>query len=98
MIIGNKEKEVLIKNFSKLKTILGLSFKNMIPQFISEQIIDFDEQSEITVDDLLKKIMKHLKDGDTNHFYSMLNIMKVCGKESDEELATAMEKSVSLKQ
>ena len=95
---GIKEQEVFIVNYSKLTAILRLSFKNMIPHFISKRIIDFDEKSKITAEDLLDKIMTHLKDGDTNPFYTMLNIMKVHGNASDEELATAVEKSLSLKQ
>ena len=69
----------------------------MIPHFISKRIIDFDEKSKITAEDLLDKIMEHLKDGDTNHFYAMLDIMKVHGNASDEELATTMKENLSLK-
>ena len=70
----------------------------MVPHFISKRIIDFDEKSKITTEDLLDKIMTHLKDGDTNHFYALLDIMKVHGNVTDEELANAMEENLSLKQ
>lgn len=98
MFIGIKEQEVLINNYSKIVAILNLSFKNMIPHFISKRLINFDEQSKITVADLLKKILAQLKDGDTSPFYDMLNIMKVHGNASDEQLATTMEENLSLKQ
>ena len=67
----------------------------MKPHFISERIIDFDEKSKITVEDLLDKIMAHLEDGDTRHFYTMLSIMKAHGKVGDGDLATAVEERLS---
>ena len=98
LTIGINEQEIFIDNYSKLTTVLKLSFKNLVPYFISKRIIDFDQKSKITTEDLLEKIMKHLKDGDTNHFYALLDIMKVHGNVADEELANAMEESLSLKQ
>ena len=98
MFIGIKEQDVFINNYSKIVAVLKLSFKNMIPHFISKRIIDFDEKSNVTAEDFLDKIMAHLKVGDTNPFYTMLSIMKVHGNASDEELAAAMEETLSLKQ
>ena len=94
-IIGIKEKDVFLDNYSKFIAVLKLSFNNMKPHFISKHIIDFNEKSKITVEDLLDKIMAHLEDGNTHHFYSMLSIMKTHGKVADGELATAVEESLS---
>ena len=98
VFIGIKEQEVFIDNYSKIVDVLKLSFKNMKPHFISERIIDLDEKSKITAEDLLDKIRTHIKDGNTDPFYTMLNIMKFRGNASDKELADAVEESLSLKQ
>ena len=97
MFTGIKENEVFVDNYSKLTAILKLSFKNMMPHFITERIISPEENSA-KVEDLLEKIAIYLKDGCTKHFYTMLKIMKEYGNSSDEELAIAMEKNLSLKQ
>lgn len=94
-IIGIKEKDVLIDNYSKFIAVLKLSFNNMKPHFISKHIIDFNEKSKITVEDLLDKIIAHLDDGDTRYFYTMLSIMKAYGKVGDRELATVVEERLS---
>ena len=94
MFTGIKENEVLIDNYSKLTTLLKLSLKKLIPHFITEKIINPEENS-IKVEDLLDKIRTQLKNGYTERFYAMLKIMKNCGLSSDEELAKDMEKSLS---
>ena len=96
MVTGIEEYEVFIDNYSKLTRILGLSFKNMIPDFITERIISFDEKKSIKVEDFLERIEIYLKDGHTKHFYTLLKIMKDHGKSSDEELAVAMEEKLSI--
>lgn len=96
LITAMKEEEVIIDEYSKLTAVLKPSFKNMIPHFISKRIINFDEKSTITVEDLLDKVMNCLKHGDTKHFYAMLDIMKNHGNFSVEELANDMEKRLSL--
>ena len=87
---------MFVDNYSKLTVILKLSFKTMMPFFITERIIS-PEENNATVEDFLKKIAICLKDGCTKHFYAMLKIMKEHGNSPDEELAIAMEKSLSLK-
>ena len=95
MVTGSKEYEVFLDNYSKLTDILKLSFKDFIPRFITERMIGIEEES-IGVKDFLKKIAACLKDGHTEHFYALLEIMKHHGKSSDEELAVAMEEKLSL--
>ena len=95
MVTGIKEYEVFLDNYSKLTDILKLSFKNMIPHFITERMISIEEKS-IQVEDFLTKVATRLKDGDTEHFYALLKIMKHRGISSDEELAVAMEEKLSL--
>ena len=68
----------------------------MIPYFISEQIISLDEKSIEVEDFLSEKIATCLKDGHTEHFYTLLKIMKSRGNSSDEELAVAMEEKLSI--
>ena len=98
MVTGIKEYEVLIDNYSSLTIFLKLSFKDLVPHFISERIISLEEAS-IEVKDFLEKIATCLKDGHTDHFYALLKIMKYHGKSSDEEeLAVCMEEKLSLKQ
>ena len=87
---------MFIDNYSKLTTILKLSFKNMIPHFIEERIISPEERS-IKVEEFLERIATCLKTGRTEHFYALLRIMKHYGNSSDEELANAMEENLSLK-
>ena len=94
-IIGIKEKDVLIDTYSKFIAVLKPSFNNMKPHFISKRIIDLNEKSKITVEDLLDKIMAHLEDGDTHHFYTMLSIMKAHGNLDNGDLATDVEERLS---
>ena len=98
VFIGIKEQDVFIDNYSKIVDVLKLSFKNMKPHFISERIIDIEEKSKITAEDLLDKIMTHIKDGNTDPFYTMLNIIKSHGNAFGEELAAVVKESLSLKQ
>ena len=95
-VIGSKEYEVFIDNYSKLTTILKLSFNNMIPHFVTERIISPDERS-IKVEDFLGKITTCLEGGRTENFHALLRIMKHYGNWSDEELASAMVENLSLK-
>ena len=95
MVTGIKEQMVCIDNYSKLTTVLRPGFDNMKHHFISKRIIGIDEQSKVTVEYLLEKIMTSLKDGHTEKFYAMLDIMKGYGNSTDEELAMAIEKNLS---
>ena len=96
MITGIKKYEVFIDYYSKLRDILKPGFKNMVPYFITERVINPEECKSIQVEDVLAKIATHLKDGDNGHLYSLLKIMKHYGKLPDEELALEMEKKLSL--
>ena len=91
--IGTQEEEkVFINNYSNLVAVLKPGFKNMIPHFVSKQIINPDETS---LENLLKKIATCLKEGDAKHFYNMLHIMKYHGNLSVKELADRIENELS---
>ena len=58
---GTKEYDVFIDNYSKFSDILKPGFKNMIPYFITERMINPEESKFIQVEDVLAKIAMHLR-------------------------------------
>ena len=93
--------EVFTNHYGKLQNILPV--KNLTGRFISERIIDFDEEEIIqkTVGQsqaatiVLKKIADSLRAGQTGCFDKLLNIMKDYGGLSCEELANQMRGELS---
>ena len=88
--------EVFTNHYGKLQYILPV--KNLSGHFISERIINFDEEQIIqqTVGQsqaasiVLRKIANSLQAGQTGSFDKLLNIMKDHGGLSCEELANQM--------
>ena len=91
--VGVKENKVFVDNFSKLSTILKLSFRTLAPFFVTEQLLSPTEV-DVEAEHFLKNIAISLKSGTTTKFYTMLNIMKQHGNLPDEELAIAMENAL----
>ena len=93
--------EVLIDHYSKLQNILPV--KNLSGHFISERIINFEEEQVIqqTVGQsqaatiVLRKVANSLRAGQTGSFDKLLNIMKDYGGLSCEELANQMRGELS---
>ena len=92
--------EAFTNHYSKLQNILPV--KNLSGHFISERIINFEEEQIIqTVGQsqaatiVLRKIANSLQAGQTGSFDKLLNIMKDYGGLCCEELANQMRGELS---
>lgn len=99
---GCIEEKVFLDNYFKLHAVLRVT--RLMPHFVPARIITPADVTEIIgypeesvkVAKFLSHIEKNLKVGHANSFKVLLRIMKNYGNEAEEELAIAMEKSVSI--
>ena len=93
--------EVFTTHYSKLQNILPI--KNLSGHFVSERIINFEEEQIIqqtvvqsqAASIVLRKIANSLKAGHTISFDKLLIIMKDCGGLCCEELANQIRGELS---
>jgi len=95
--LGTKIKSrVFTQNYAKLINILPV--KSLIPYFIKEELINFDEEETILQKDsqpeaagiVLRKIGRSLKADSTTSFDMLLSIMEQYGNTSCMELVNEM--------
>jgi len=75
---------------------------NLYRYFVTEDIITFDEEEEISCEKnprkqseiFLKKMSSSLKTGFTKSFYKMLDVMEIHGNLTTKELARDIKKSI----
>ena len=98
-----KELKILKHYFPDLISTLT-DIDNLLPHCVKEEIIDFQEISNISAEKLssshkVKKLLEHvsgpLKSGNCRGFYDLLKIMKSEGKPPTKDLANKMEKSLN---
>jgi len=96
-----KEKEIFIEHYSLICNTM-LDIDNLLPHFLTNQIIPVDDFTEIMVkprktdkvDKLLQYIYGSLQAGYVKNFYTMLSIMERHGIQATRKLASRLRLSL----
>ena len=101
--MATTEMDVLTKHYSKLCNTLT-DIDNLLPHFVEEKIVSFNDHSEINIVVISTKKVQRLmaytsnpvRAGNTEVFYIMLRIMEEHGHHATQQLADQIRRSLTV--